>query len=189
MAVVGKRAIKQSDLERDLRVTQFLNGDQINSTLPLQKKALERLIDQELIRSEMGIAANTNSSSKEAQALYDQVTRERFGGSKEKLTTELRRRGLKETELLQQLQWQLVVLRFIDERFRPGAITTEEEMRGYYEEHRKELIQGPGDHSFESLEPQIRETVEANTVDRLFEDWLAQQRRMILIQYKVEELK
>ena len=188
-AVVGKRAIKQSDIERDLRVIQFLNSEPPTSSLPLQKQTLKRLIDQELIRAGMGSAVNTNSSGTEAQALYDRLVRDRFGGSKEKVNAELRRRGLKETELLQQLQWQLVVLRFIDERFRSGILVTDDEIREYYDQHQQEFARQPGSHSFEALAPKIRETLEAQAVDQQFDEWLAQRRRRALIEYKVESLK
>ena len=115
--------------------------------------------------------------------------RDRFGGSKEKANAELRRRGLKETELLQQLQWQLVVLRFIDERFRSGILVTDDEIREYYDQHQQEFARQPGSHSFEALAPKIRETLEAQAVDQQFDEWLAQRRRRALIEYKVESLK
>ena len=58
-----------------------------------------------------------------------------------KLNSERRSRNTACTEdqLRRYLQWQLTVLRFIDQRFRPGVLVTEEEVRAYYDEHRAEL--------------------------------------------------
>jgi len=190
VAVVGKHAIKMSDIERDLRVTEFLNNEPPNSSLPLKKKSLERLIDQELIRTGMASAGNAGHLDSQAKAMFDQLLRDRFGGSKTQMMTELRRRGLTDSQLLEQLQWQLVVLRFIDQRFRPGVIVTDEEVRAYYEQHSKELSQAyPANHTLEGVTPRIRQTLEAERINRNFEDWLAQERKATRIEYKVEEFK
>lgn len=189
VAIVGKRAIKQSDIERDLRVTQFLNNAPPNTVVKAQKESLERLIDQELIRADMAAAGNTSYLEADARALFNQLLRERFGNSRPKLDTELKKRGLKDSEVLQQLQWQLVVLRFIDQRFRPGVIIDDEAVRRYYQTNRQQLRAGKGDSSLEALTPTIRETLEAEGVNRNFEEWLAEARKTAVIQYKVEALK
>jgi len=188
-AVVGKRVIKQSDIDRDVRVTQFLNQQLPNYSIAIQKKSLERLIDQELIRADMAMAGNTSHLESEAKDLFDQLVRDRFKGSQQQLQGELHGRGLKEQQLLHQLQWQLVVLRFIDQRFRAGVVVTEEEVHKYYDEHLAELSKTAGNHSFEALSPKIRENLEAEQVNRNFEEWLAQARKAALIQYKVETLQ
>jgi hypothetical protein len=190
VAVVGKRAIKQSDIERDIRVTQFLNNaPPAPKAAEEEKQSLERLIDQELIRADMAAGGNTGHLADEAKALYTELQRDRFGGSKQKLEAELGRRGLSESQLLQQLQWQLVVLRFIDQRFRPGVMVQDDEVRRYYDKHRKELAPSNGDKSFESLGPGIRQTLEGEAINRNFEEWLKQTRKAMIIQYKVEALK
>ncbi len=189
VAVVGRRAIKQSDLERDIRVTQFLNNSAPDSGPQVQKEALERLIDQELIRSDMGTAANTGYLHKEAKALYDRLLLERFGGSKARFDAELSRRRLKESQLLDQLQWQLIVLRFIDQRFRPGVIVTEEEIRRYYDGHRQEFQSAGRNVGLEEASPSIRENLEAEGINRNFEEWLREARKAAVVRYKVDALK
>jgi peptidyl-prolyl cis-trans isomerase SurA len=190
VAVVGRHAIKMSDIERDLRVTEFLNNERLDSSVAVRKKTLERLIDQELIRNDVALAGNASHLDKEAKATFDQLVRDRFAGAKPQMVTDLRRRGLTEAQLLEQLQWQLVVLRFIDQRFRPGVIVTDEEVRAYYEEHSIELSQAyPANHTLETLAPRIRQTLEGERINRNFEDWLAQERKNTRIEYKVEALK
>jgi peptidyl-prolyl cis-trans isomerase SurA len=189
VAVVGKHAIKQSDIDRDLRVTQFLNQEAPDSSIATQKKSLERLIDQELIRVDMAAAGNTGHLDSEAKDLLAELVRDRFSGSSARLDAELARRGLKQPQLLEQLQWQLVVLRFIDERFRAGILVSDEDVRKYYDEHLQELSKRPGEHSIDALAAKIRESLEGEEVNRNFEQWLAQARKDAVIEYKVDALK
>ena len=50
--VVGKIAIKASDIRREMRITQFLNREPVSETAEARKKAAERLIDQAIIREQ-----------------------------------------------------------------------------------------------------------------------------------------
>jgi hypothetical protein len=188
--VVGKHAIKTSDLGRDLRVTQFLNGQPPDASVVQKRMAVERLIDQELIRSDLAQSGNATRLTAEAKAVLDQLRAERFQNSENRMTAELGRRGLSAAQLLDQLQWQLVVLRFIDQRFRPGVIVSDEEVRAYYEQHATELKrQYPGNNTPEDLMPRIREIVEGERINRNFEDWLQQARKTVRIEYKLGELQ
>ena len=190
VGVVGKHAIKMTDIERDLRVTQFLNGEPPSSSVAAMKKALERLIDQELIRNDMAASKNASHLDNEATTLFNQMLSDRFGSSKPQMAAELRRHGLTEAQLLEQLQWQLVVLRFIDQRFRPGVIVNDEDVRAYYDKNSGELERKyPANHSFEALAPKIRETLEADRINQNFEEWISNVRKDTRIEYKLDELK
>ena len=93
--------------------------------------------------------------------------------------------GLSEDQLKRYLQWQLTVLRFIDQRFRPGILVTEEEVRAYYDEHRAELQKAnPRNSSIEALEPKIRETITGERINKNFEEWLDETRRRTRIEYR-----
>src|SRR3569833_649743 len=51
--VVGKRAIKLSDIERDIRVTAFLTHATVDTSAAARCKSAERLVDQTVIRDEI----------------------------------------------------------------------------------------------------------------------------------------
>jgi hypothetical protein len=100
---------------------------------------------------------------------------------------ELQRYGITEGQLRAQLLWQLTVLRFIDERFRPAVIVTDEEVQTFYNQHLAELHrQYPGDVSFEALEPKIRSLLEGQRINENFEQWLAEARKRARIEYRQE---
>ena len=134
-AIVGNHAIKLSDISRDLRITAFLNRTSTTETADAKRKSADRLVDQELIRQEIATGGYGRATDADAAALLRQITQSRYGGSDARLRQALVQYGLTEDELCAQLLWQLTVLRFIDERFRPGVLVTEDQVRSYYDEH------------------------------------------------------
>jgi hypothetical protein len=119
--IVDKRVIKLSDIQRDLRVTAFLNREPLRINSDAMHKSAERLIDQGLIAEEIARGGYASASESDADAMLKQLERDRFGASEARLRQELVRYGLSESQLREELLWQLTVLRFIDDRFRPGV--------------------------------------------------------------------
>src|ERR1051326_8301662 len=116
--VVGKRVVKTSDIDRELPVTAFLNREPLNLKRDARKKAVDRLVDQQIIRNEIATGEYPRASESDADKLLNQIRASRFAGTEARLTSELGRYGLSEAQLRDHLLWQLTVLRFIDERFR-----------------------------------------------------------------------
>jgi hypothetical protein len=188
--IVGNRIIKASDIDRDLRVTQFLNRETRDSSAEARHKAAERLIDQMLIREEIVKGAYTTAGTAEMEAMLKQIRQDRFGGAVPRMNQELARYGLTEEQLRIQLQWQLDVLKFIDQRFRPGVLVTDEEVRSYYDQHTAELRkQFPGITTFEGMAPKIRASLEGERLNQGFEQWLAGARKRTRIEYRQEALQ
>jgi hypothetical protein len=185
--IVGKHVIKVSDIERDLRLTEFLNREQLKINSDEKHRSAERLIDQEVIRQELLTAGFRHPTDTNATALEAQLCQERFGGSQPQLREALRRYGLTADQLRDQLVWQLTVLSFIEQRFRAGTLVTNEDLRSYYDQHLAELRrQYPQDTSFEALEPKIRASLEGERVNQNFTQWLEQARKRYHIEYKQE---
>jgi hypothetical protein len=185
--IVDKHVIKTSDIDRDLRVTEFLNHAPLDTSVDVKRKAAERLIDQTVIREEMEKGGYSKSSASEVDEMVKKLRADRFGGSDARLEQELPRYGLTEAELRIQLGWQLDVLNFINERFRPGVLVTEDQIKTYYEQHRADLLrQFPQLKTYESLEPKIRAALEGEQLTKNFDDWLAEARKRDRIVYKAE---
>ena len=188
--VAGKHAIKTSDIDRDLRVTEFLNGDPPDDRLAQRRKSASRLIDQELIREDIAARGNTTPAPGDAGAVLDQLLHDRFQGSQARLSADLAKRGLTEAQVKEELQWQLVVLRFIDQRFRPEAAVSDDDVRQYYQQHSAELQRrNPKMSSLAAAAPAIRKQLEGDRINQSFEQWLQQARETASIQYKIEALK
>jgi len=185
--IVGKHVIKTSDIDWDLRLTAFLNRQPLNFSPTTKRQSAERLIDQEIIRQEIVTGNYKRPPDSDAVALLNNLRRDRFGGSDAATREALQRYGITEDQLRAQLLWQLTVLRFIDQRFRPAIIVSDDEVRAYYDQHLAELRrQYPTDNSFEALEPKVRSLIEGQRINQNLEEWLAEARKSTRIEYRQE---
>jgi hypothetical protein len=182
--VVGKHVVKASDIDRDLRVTEFLNREPFREDAATRKKSAERLIDQQIIREEFSTAGYAHATDSDADAMLGQIRKDSYGNSESSLSQTLRQYGLTEEQLHDQLVWQLTVLRFIDQRFRAGVLVTDDEVRGYYDQHRANF---KGD--FDSSAPAIKASLEGEQINRQFEEWLEQERKRNRIEYREEAFR
>jgi peptidyl-prolyl cis-trans isomerase SurA len=183
--IAGNRLIKASDIDRDLRVTEFLNNEPLSLSADAKKKAAERLIDQTIIREEIATGGFTWAAYPEATAVADRIRKDRFQDSAARMNQALSQYGINESELREQLRLQLTVIRFIDERFRAGVLVSDEDLQKYYDEHRADLVrQYPNGNSLETLSPAIRTSLEGERVNQEFEAWLQEVRKSERIEYR-----
>jgi hypothetical protein len=187
--VAGNSIIKDSDITRDIRLTDFLNGDPLDLGLAVRKTATSRLIDQVFIRREIRIGDYPTATVEAAEKQIASVTKSRFKTEKE-LQAELARYGLSEADLRLHVQWQLTVLQFIDARFKPAAYVSDEEVATYIKSHQAELErQHPGKTSPDDLRADVQMRLSAEKVNQLFFAWLDEQRKTNQIRYLEDSLK
>ncbi len=185
--IVDRHAIKTSDIRRDLCVTAFLNRASLDLSSKARREAAERLIDQEIIRQEIVAGQYRRPPESEAAALEKQIMNDRYGDSQPRLRQDLARYGLSEEQLRSQLLWQLTVLQFIDQRFRPEVYVSDQEVRDYYGQHQAELQkQHPANATLEELQEQIRQQLEGEQINQRFVAWLEEARKRVHIEYKQE---
>jgi hypothetical protein len=123
---VGSQVVTASEVRREIQMTAFLNGTQVDFGADSRHKATERLIEQKLVRKEMEVGRYPGPSEAETEPLLQQVHEQRFK-SNEEYAQGLAKYGISEPDLKAQLLWQLTVLRFIDFRFRvPGETGSQE---------------------------------------------------------------
>jgi parvulin-like peptidyl-prolyl isomerase len=185
--VVGKQAIKLSDIDRDLRLTDFLNNVPLDLSGGAKRKAAERLIDQAVIRAAIAAGGYNRASDADAESMLDQIRRDRYAGSDSRLRQALTRYGLSVDDLRAQLLWQMTVLHFIDERFRPGVVVNDQQVRTYYDQHLAQIRrENPANNSFPAVEQKIRDILAGEEVNKQFEAWLDAARKEQHVDYKTE---
>ena len=183
--IVSKHVIKLSDIQRDLRLTEFVNHQPLNLNPDAMRESADRLIDQTIIRDEIGRGGYRRARDSDAEYLLNQLKQDRFAGSDSRLQTELTRYGLTKDQLREQFLWQLTVLRFIDQRFRPGIQVTNDEVRTYYNQHLPDLKREyPQNSSMDALQPKIRASLEGERINQSFVAWLDQARQRNHIEYR-----
>lgn len=187
--VIGNSIIKDSDIDRDLRVTEFLNGDPLDVSNAARKKAASRLIDQVFIRREIEVGDYPNATLKQTDEQLDKLKRQKFK-TQAAFEQALRHYGISEIDLRTQLQWQLTILAFIDIRFKPAVQVTDEEIEKYYKEHAAALRrEHPGKSTLEDLREGVRNIIAGEKENQQFFGWLDEQRKDAKIQYPEVSLR
>jgi hypothetical protein len=187
--IEGNAIIKDSDIERDIRVNDLLNGEPVRLDLASRKQAANRLLEQNFIRREIRIGDYRTASPETAITQLDALKKRKFR-SDAAYKDALRRAGINNMDLQNRFQWQLTVLAFIDARFKPAAYVTDQEIDSYYKAHTAALKrQFPGKTSLSALQPDIRNILAEEKVNQLFFAWLDQQRKDTKITYLEDNLR
>jgi hypothetical protein len=174
---VGNAIIKDSDIDRIVRVTEFLNDESLDLGDKARRDAAKRLIDQAFIRQEIQVGDYPRASWDEADEQIAKLKKDRYK-SQAAFQQALARYGLVEPDLRFEFQWQLTVLRFVDLRFRPAVLVKDEEIEQYYREHLPTLRKAnPGDSSLDALREQVRDILVGEKVNQLFFAWLDDHRK------------
>ena len=179
--------IKDSDITRDLHATEFLNGEPPNTSLAELKKTAAHLIDQVFIRQEIRIADYPIATTEEANQQLNELQKQRFK-TEAALRDNLKKYDLTLPDLREQFRWQLTVLQFIDARFKPAVIVSDEEVDKYYQTHLSQLRKQNPKASEEDLRSAARETLVAEQVNKLFFAWLDQHRHDAKVRFLEQRL-
>lgn len=183
--IAGKRLIKLSDIDREVRLTSFLNGQAADFSGKARRAAAERLVDQQIIRQELVAQGYERAGDQDAAAFQSQMVRDRFRGSAAELRAGLQKYGISENEFHEQLVWQLTVLQFIEARFRPGVLVTDEEVAAYYQAHLADIRrESPKDFRLETVAEKIKTTLAGQRIDQEFEAWLTEAKKQNRIEYR-----
>jgi hypothetical protein len=186
---VENSIIKDSDISRDLRVTSFLNSAPLDLSVQARKTAASRLIDQVFIRKEIQIGEYPVAAPQQANQELDQLVKDRFK-SEGALQENLKRYGITAPDLRSHFIWQLTVLRFIDARFKPAVLVTDDEIAKYYTEHEAAFRrEHPGKSSLDDVRGEIEDVLAGQRVNKLFFAWLDQRRKDASIKYLERSLQ
>ncbi len=186
--IIGSSIIKQSDIDRDMRVTEFLNGKPLDLNAAARKASANRLIDQVFIRREIKLGDYPEATPREADDELAGIRKQRYR-TDAGFEQALRRYGLNPLELKAQFQLQLTVLQFIDARFKPAAYVNDSEVEKYYHDNLAALKRQTGKSSLSDLRQDITNIISGQKVNKLFFDWLDEQRKSTKINYLEQGLQ
>jgi len=189
IVVGGDKIIKDSDINRDIRLVSFINKQKADFGADARRTAASRLVDQMLIRREIEVGMYSVPSESDVARTLAGVEKSRCPTAAQ-CKKEMADYGLTQQELKEYLSWQLTVLRFIDTRFRPAVLVSDEEIEAYYRQHLAELQkQNPGKpDTLEALHDQIQQTLTAERINEQFYSWLKARRQAIKVEYKEASL-
>jgi len=184
---VGSRVITETDLDREIRITAFLNNAKPDFSPASKRQTANRMVDQTLVRSELEASRYPEPTAAETEAaLADEKAR--FGDDAA-YRRALASDGVNEDDLKARLAWQLMLVRFIGVRFRPGIQISDADIIKYFNEHmRAGLLEAhPGQTpSVDDYRAAIEKTLIAQAENEQVEQWLKEARRRNRIQYHDE---
>ena len=173
---------------KHLRVTAFLTNEAVDLTLDARREAATRLVEQALIRREIEISLYPMPSENEVEEQISNLKKISFPDLA-KYRQELESAGLTEEDLRQSFRSQLLMLHFIEYRFRPGVNVTDAEMRQYYQNDflpefaRKESGQPP---TFDDSRDEIEEILVNHRINQVLDAWLDREKKQTNIRYREE---
>jgi parvulin-like peptidyl-prolyl isomerase len=181
-ARVGTDAITESALRRNLRMEAFFASRSPDLGSESRRKAAERLIDQILIRRELELNRFAPPSSADVDAQLAELMKSRKEDSAA-LDRSLESYGFSLEDLRSEIQYQIMLLRFVDFRFNAGVLVTDDEVREAYEkevvdEARKRNAQPP---SADEARAGILKLLTYRKTTTALEQWLAQARQQVKI--------
>jgi hypothetical protein len=183
-ASIGNHVITESEVMEEIRVTAFLDGSALDSSAEQKRKTVERLVDQELIRKEIVFTQFPYPSESDIKPLYAQV-RNRFP-DESAYKTELRKYGLTDGDIRAHLQWQLMMLRFIDYRFQPAVQVSDADITAEYRDFATKWRESKKSDAppMEQVRDDIEKLVRERLVDSALDRWLGEVRTQNSIIYR-----
>lgn len=176
VATVNGHIILQSDWDDALRCQAFEDGRPLDQLPPAEHKAaLDRLIDQELLREQMHSSEFHHASDQEvAQRIQD--IRQQYpeavtpGGWQTLLT----RNGLSEDGLKLHVSQQLDLMRLVDARLRPNVSVDSKSIESYYNQQLLPQLRQSGEKDVPLAEvtPKIKELLTQQQMNQLLMAWL-----------------
>src|SRR2546430_11811749 len=134
VATVNNHAILQSDWEDALHYEAFIAGHSPEQlTFDDRTAALDRLIDQELLRQQIRSSDFQHASDQDIAARTQEIRRQYPGAESDSgWHAALSRYGVTEKELKNRVALQLDLLRLVDARLRPTVQLDSKSIESYY---------------------------------------------------------
>ena len=186
---VGNRVITELRLDEELRVTALLNHQSIVRDLAARRAAADRLIQRMLIEREMQSNHYPEPTKNELDLYIDEVRKSLFGVTS--VDSQLASYQLTEPILREHLASQLMLMKFIEFRFRPEAEVSDAEIQDYYNREMLAGAQARGGSvpAFKDSEDTIRLTLTEQHVDASLGQWIEETRKQLNIIYQDKSLQ
>ncbi len=176
VATVNGHIILQSDWDDAVCYEAFVAGRPFDPvTAEERKAALDRLIDQELLREQMRASDFAHATDQEVGKRIQEI-REQYAGAEtdQGWRAVLVRYGLTETELKGRVSQQLDLMRLVDARLRPTVEIDSRSIESYYNQELLPQLRQSGAKEVPLAEvtPRIKELLTQKKMNQLLTAWL-----------------
>ena len=188
---VGNRAITESRVLEELRVTAFLNTEMPKLDAATRRAAADRLVERILMRREIELTGFIDNSAEASKEELEGI-RGRFL-DEAAFNAALAEAGITEAQLRESLAEQTRLLTFIDYRFRPAVTVSEEQAREFYKAEYPafwtSLHPGEPRPEFDDARDDVERLLIDRQVDKQMDEWLAATREVTRVVYRDEVFK
>jgi peptidyl-prolyl cis-trans isomerase SurA len=184
VANVNGHVLLQSDWEEELAFETFLDARSPDSFTPEERKAaLDRLIDQELLREEVRPSEGTPADQIAAR-ISDVRKLHPEAATDEGWRTALQRYGLTQEVLEKRLGQSIQLMRLVEARLRPSIQIDQKAVESYYQEQLLPELKKAGSREVGLPEVfgRIRDLLAEQRLNQLLHGWLASLRSASRIQ-------
>jgi hypothetical protein len=174
VANVNSHAILQSDWDSELGFEALLNGKSVDSfSLAERKAALDRLIDQELLREQ--VKPSTAASSDTVRARISEV-RKLYpeANSDDGWRKVMARYGFTEALLQKRMGDDILLMQLVEEHLRPSIQIDSNAVESYYQEHLLPELRRNGNQevSLPEVSNRIKDLLAEQKMNELIAGWL-----------------
>jgi len=176
VATVNNHIILQSEWQDAVRYEAFVAGRALDQLRAADRKAaLDRLIDQELLREQMRSSGFPHAGSEEVEKRIQEIRKQYAGAESEAgWQAALGRYGLTENELRKRVALQVDLMGLVDSRLRPNVIIDSKSIESYYnQELLPQLRQsGAAQVLLAEVTPKIKELLTQQKMNQMLVAWL-----------------
>ena len=185
---VGNQAITTSDLDREIRVTAFLNRTQPDFSSAARRATANRLVEQRLILRELETSRYPVPAAPEIDPTLEKFKKDNFANDEE-YRRALAAAGIAEQDLRDELLWQRRLLQFIEVRFRPNVQVSAQGIQDYFDKVVEPAAQAahPGQPvNLDDYRAQIEKKLTEEQVDKEMSAWLDSTRQRSQVVFHAE---
>jgi hypothetical protein len=176
VATVNNRAILQSEWQDATRYEAFVSGRALDQLQASDRKAaLDRLIDQELLREQMRSSGFPHANSEEVEKRIQEIRKQYAGAESDAgWQAALARYGLTENDLRRRVTLQVDLMGLVDARLRPSVVIDSKSIESYYNQELLPQLQHSGAQQAPLAEvtPKIKELLTQQKMNEMLVAWL-----------------
>jgi hypothetical protein len=188
---VGPQVITASDLEREIRVTAFLNGTSPDFSMEGKRKTADLIVRQRLVKREVDLARYPAPDPADIDPVLKTFKQDNYPNPEE-YEKALAKFGITEREIRDHILSQLTFLKFVNLRFRAAVQISDEDVQAYF----TKVIE-PAAKAASSGEPvlledyreRVIENLTEQQVDKDLDQWIREAVKRTAVEYRPEVFK
>ena len=185
---VGSQVITTSDIDREIRVSAFLDGSTPDFSTTGRRATADRMVEQKLIRRELETSRYPVPPPAEIDPVLAALVQKQFH-DEAAYRAALAAYGITDQDVRDELLWQRTLLLFVDDRFRPAVQVTDQEVKDYFDKvvAPAALAAHPDQPAtLDAYRDQIVRTLTGQRADQEMDQWLTQARARTDVVYHPE---